>query len=219
MYIEVNGIRLFYRASGNGPAIVLAHGNGEDHRIFNETARLLEQNYTVYALDSRSHGKSSGGETLGYDVMAEDVAKFIKALKLERPLYCGFSDGGIIGLLAAIKYTDLFSKLVICGANADPRGLKSFWFLLFTLMEKLRPDPKTRMMLEEPHITGEQLSRISISVLVLAGEKDVIREDHTRYLASKIKNSYLRILPGEGHGTYIIHSRKLYHAMKKFLEK
>ncbi len=219
MYIEVNGVRLFYKVSGNGPAIVLVHGNGEDHQIFNETAKLLEQNWTVYALDSRGHGKSSGGEVLGYEVMAEDVAEFIRTLKLERPLYCGFSDGGIIGLLAAIKYTGLFSKLVICGANADPRGLKHFWFLFFTLMEKLRPDPKTGMMLKEPHITGAQLGRISIPVLVLAGEKDMIREDHTRYLSSMIKNSYLKILPGEGHGTYIVHSRKLYHAMKKFLKK
>ncbi len=219
MYIEVNGVRLFYKVSGKGPAIILVHGNGEDHRIFHETAKLLEQDYTVYALDSRGHGKSSGGDVLGYDIMADDVAELIRDLKLERPVYCGFSDGGIIGLLAAIKYAGIFSKLVICGANTDPRGIKGFWLLLFTLMEKLHSDPKTSMMLKEPHITGEQLSRISIPVLVLAGEKDLIRENHTRYLASKIKNSYLRILPGERHGTYIVHSRKLYHFIKKFLKK
>ncbi|MFT4106520.1 MAG: alpha/beta hydrolase [Lacrimispora sp.] len=219
MYIEVNGIRMFYRVSGNGPAIVLVHGNGEDHRIFHETAELLERDYTVYALDSRGHGKSSGGDAFGYEAMAEDVAAFIRACKLKSPLYCGFSDGGIIGMLAAIKYPDIFSKMVICGANTEPRGLKGFWLMFFTLMEKLRPDPRTRMMLVEPHITGAQLGRISIPVLVVAGEKDLIREDQTRYLASKIKNSYLKILPGEGHGTYIVHSRKLYHVMKKFLKK
>ncbi|WP_331666852.1 alpha/beta fold hydrolase, partial [Lacrimispora sp.] len=59
MYIEVNGVTLYYEVSGNGPAILLVHGNGEDHSIFNETAELLRENHTVYALDSRDHGKSS----------------------------------------------------------------------------------------------------------------------------------------------------------------
>jgi len=47
----------------------------------------------------------------------------------------------------------------------------------------------------------------------------MVRESHTRYLASKIKRSCLKILPGEGHGSYIVHSRKLYYFMKKFLER
>lgn len=219
MYIEVNGITLFYEMSGSGPAVILVHGNGEDHGIFDETAELLRKDYTVYALDSRDHGKSSRVETLGYDEMAEDVAGFVKALKLEKPFYCGFSDGGIIGILAASRYPDLFSKLVLCGANAFPQGLKAFWLIFFSLIERFRHDPKIRMMLEEPQITGTQLEKICIPTLVLAGERDMVRESHTRYLASKIKNSCLRILPGEGHGSYIVHSRKLYHFMKRFLLK
>lgn len=219
MYIEVNGITLFYEMSGSGPAVILVHGNGEDHGIFDETAELLRKDYTVYALDSRDHGKSSRVETLGYDEMAEDVAGFVKALKLEKPFYCGFSDGGIIGILAASRYPDLFSKLVLCGANAFPQGLKVFWLLFFSLIEKFHHDPKVRMMLKEPQITGTQLEKICIPTLLLAGEWDMVRESHTRYLASKIKNSCLRILPGEGHGSYIVHSRKLYYFMKRFLSK
>ena len=54
-------------------------------------------------------------------------------------------------------------------------------------------------------------------VLILAGENDMIKEEHTRYLASKIPDSRLVILPGENHGSYVVHSRKLYHLIKKFL--
>ena len=54
-------------------------------------------------------------------------------------------------------------------------------------------------------------------VLILAGENDMIKEEHTRYLASKIPNSRLVIVPGENHGSYVVHSRKLYHLIKKFL--
>jgi len=219
VYIDVNGIKLFYEVSGSGPAILLVHGNGEDHRIFDETAELLRKDYTVYALDSRDHGKSSRVKTLGYDEMAEDVAEFVKIMNLKRPYFCGFSDGGIIGILAAVRYPELFSKLVLCGTNAYPQGLKWYWLKLFTVMETLNHDPKLLMMLKEPRITGKDLETICVPVLLLAGERDMVRESHTNYLASKIKGSCLRILPGEDHGSYIIHSRKLYYLMKKFLEK
>ncbi|HBE84335.1 MAG TPA: alpha/beta hydrolase [Lachnoclostridium sp.] len=219
MYIEVNGVTLYYEVSGSGPAILLVHGNGEDHSIFNETAELLRENYTVYALDSRDHGKSSRVKTLGYEAMAEDVAEFARKLKLENPCYCGFSDGGIIGILAAVRYPELFSKLVLCGANAYPQGLKWYWLKLFSLLEAVNHDPKLLMMLKEPQITARELESIPVPVLLLAGERDMVRESHTRYLASKIKDSRLNILPGEGHGSYIVHSRKLYYFIKKFLER
>ncbi|WP_349948083.1 alpha/beta hydrolase [Lacrimispora sp. BS-2] len=219
MYIEVNGITLYYEVSGSGPAILLLHGNGEDHSIFNETAELLRKDYTVYALDSRDHGKSSRVQTLSYDEMAEDVAEFVGMLKLEKPCCCGFSDGGIIGILASVRHPELFSKLVLCGANAYPQGLKWYWLKFFTMIEALSHDPKLLMMLREPQITAKELESISVPVLLLAGERDMIRESHTRYLASKIKGSRVRILPGEGHGSYIIHSRKLYYSMKKFLKR
>ena len=71
MELHVNGVKLYYRVSGHGPAVILVHGNGEDHSIFDETAALLSCDYTVYALDSRGHGKSSAVETLGYQNMAD----------------------------------------------------------------------------------------------------------------------------------------------------
>ena len=168
MYIEVNGVTLYYKVSGSGPAILLVHGNGEDHCIFNETAELLSEDYTVYALDSRGHGKSSRVKMLGYEVMAEDVAEFVRKLKLEKPCYCGFSDGGIIGILAAVRYPEVFSKMVFCGANAYPQGLKWHWLKFFALQEAINHDPKLLMILREPHITVKELESIPVPVLILA---------------------------------------------------
>lgn len=217
MYIEVNGVTLFYERAGSGPAIILVHGNAQDHRIFHETAKMLKKNYTVYLLDSRSHGKSMCVKTIGYEEMAEDVAEFARALKLKDPYFCGFSDGGIIGLLLGIRYPGIFKKLVLCGANSYPRGIKNWWLKIFALTETVTGDHRRRMIQKEPNITGKELKRISVPTLILAGEWDMVREAHTRYLASKIKHSDLRILPGESHGSYIVHSKKLYYIMKKFL--
>jgi pimeloyl-ACP methyl ester carboxylesterase len=54
---------------------------------------------------------------------------------------------------------------------------------------------------------------------VLAGSDDLIREEHTRKIASFIPHSEVLIVPGEGHGSYISHSDKLYFIVKPFLDK
>ena len=95
MNVQVNGVILYYEKQGSGPPLVLLHGNGEDGRIFDRTAEVLAPHYTVYTIDSRCHGKSSRNVPLSYDLMAADVLAFSKALKLEKPVICGFSDGGI----------------------------------------------------------------------------------------------------------------------------
>lgn len=217
MFVHVNGVRIYYRVTGQGPAVILVHGNGEDHTIFDETAALLSRNYTVYALDSRGHGKSSDVEKLGYQDMAFDVVSFIEKMNLVKPAYCGFSDGGILGLLIACQNPGLLSGMVLCGANAYPEGMKRRWLRFFSMVSRFDKDPKIRMMLKEPQITEEELERIELPVLMLAGERDMIAEDHTRFIASKIKGSRLVIVPGENHGSYIVHSRKLYYLVKEFL--
>lgn len=217
MFVHVNGVRIYYRVTGQGPAVILVHGNGEDHTIFDETAALLSRNHTVYAMDSRGHGKSSDVEKLGYQDMASDVVSFIEKMNLVKPAYCGFSDGGILGLLIACQNPGLLSGMVLCGANAYPEGMKRRWLRFFSMVSRFDKDPKIRMMLKEPQITEEELERIELPVLMLAGERDMIAEDHTRFIASKIKGSRLVIVPGENHGSYIVHSRKLYYLVKEFL--
>lgn len=217
MYIDVNGVTLYYEVSGSGPAIVLVHGNAQDHRIFLETAQKLNHDYTVYLLDSRCHGKSSRVKKLGYEEMAKDVAEFTKKLDLKDPYFCGYSDGGIVGLLLGIRYPGLFKKLILCGANSHPQGMKGLWLKLFALTEKFTFDHRRSMIQTEPKITAKELGQISAPTMILAGQWDMVKEAHTRYLASNIRHSILRILPREGHGSYIVHSEKLYYIIKKFL--
>ena len=86
------------------------------------------------------------------------------------------------------------------------------------LMNRLRPDPLLELMITQPHIAPAQLKRIDVPTLVLAGEKDLISEEHTRALAAAIPGARLLILPGETHGSYVVHSDKPYAAMQSFIE-
>ena len=94
MKILVNGIELFYEISGQGRPLILVHGNGEDHHIFDALVAKLKNHYTCYCIDSRGHGLSSSVAVYSYQSMAEDIIEFIKSLKLSEVAYYGFSDGG-----------------------------------------------------------------------------------------------------------------------------
>jgi pimeloyl-ACP methyl ester carboxylesterase len=217
MIQTLDGLDLWYEKTGNGPPILLLHGNGESHKIFDILTARLSETYTVYALDSRDHGQSSKTQALGYKLMTSDVVGFIDALKLEKPILLGFSDGGIIGLMLASSYPGLLSKLIICGASTHPGATKARWLFLFRLIHFFTRDRKFRLMLTEPNMTKDDLSRIDVPVLVLAGEHDMIREEDTLFIAGSIKGSLLRILPKEGHMSYVIHSPKLHGIIRDFL--
>lgn len=217
MKIKVNDIELYYEKYGTGKPIILIHGNQESHEIFDKLIEKLKSNYEVFAIDSRCHGKSENSKEISYNLMCDDIINFIKELNIEKPILYGFSDGGIIGLLVAIKEHDLLSNLIISGANITPDVFTTFDLLLTKLFYFFTRSKYIKMMLDEPNITIEDLKKITIPVHVLAGEKDIIKLEHTKLIANNIKNSTLEIIKNENHGSYIIHSDKLYEIIKKYI--
>ena len=209
MICRVNNTNLYHEKYGAGRPLLLLHGNGETHKIFDKATPLLAEHFTVYAIDSRGHGQSDAVMEYHYDDFAEDIRCFINDLKLERPILYGFSDGGIVGLLLAAKYPQLLSQIIISGANITPDGIRAGWLKLFRFINAIVKDPKITMMLKEPNITAEMLGCIVIPTTVLAGSRDMVKQNHTQYIADNIPNSKLHILMGEGHGSYVLHSTKI----------
>lgn len=209
MNINVNNIDLYYEVIGSGDPLIMIHGNSENHEIFDKAAELLSQHFTCYLIDSRGHGKSQKVTEFHYEEMAEDVYQFIQALSLKNVTYYGFSDGGIIGILLASKYPDLFKKMIISGANTRPDAIKKRLCVIFKIIYWFNKSPLFKLMLTEPHITKEQLQSIQVPTLVLAGSKDLVLEEDTRYIAEMIPDSTLKIIEGEDHGSYIVHKTKV----------
>lgn len=217
MNIRVNNVNLNYEEYGSGKPIILLHGNSESLDIFDKLIKNLQNNYKVYAIDSRCHGKIEKVKDISYELMANDVIEFIKLLNIQKPILYGFSDGGIIGLLIAIKEPELLSKLIISGANLNPNVLSKTMLIFIKFIYFFTRNKLFKMMIHEPNITKNQLTNINIPTVVLAGEKDIVKYEHSKLIADNIKNSVLEIIPNENHGSYIIHSEKLYEIIKKYL--
>jgi len=209
MFIESDDIRLFYEKTGDGPPLIMLHGNGETHHIFDEAAGALRSHFTVYTVDTRGHGLSFPVLEYHYDDMAQDIYRFITQLGIKKPLLYGFSDGGIVGLLLAIRYPGLLSQLAASGANTEPAGIKKSWLLLFRLIYAVSRSPQMKLMLSEPHITADDLRTISTPTLLTAGSRDMISDAHTRMIHESIPGSELIVVRGATHSSYIVHSKEI----------
>lgn len=129
--------------------------------------------------------------------------------EIKRCHLLGFSDGANIALLFALKYPEYVEKLILNGADLSPSGVKLStqvpivlsWGLLQVIrrLDK-KAQPKWELldlMTTQPHIKPERLSALPMPTLVAAGDRDMIRERHTRLIARSIPHSQLAILPGD----------------------
>ncbi|MBR3559951.1 MAG: alpha/beta hydrolase [Oscillospiraceae bacterium] len=202
--VRVNGVCLHYAAVGSGRSVLLVHGNGESHDLFDvQIAQLTEAGYRVYAPDSRGHGANERLNEYHYADMAEDMYCMIRALGLESPLFYGHSDGGIIGLLLAIRHPGTLGAMAISGANLSPEGVDPAFSEAFAAQNEKCPDPLITLMLTEPQIDPQSLGTIDIPVLVTAGEHDLILPEETRRIAGHLPHARLVIVEGADHGSYI----------------
>lgn len=217
--IEVNGTSLFYAVEGCGKPLILLHGNGGSHKDLSTTIHQMAQaGYKVFAIDSRGQGANPPLPEYHYADMAEDVFQFIQKMELQRPAVFGWSDGGIVALELELYNPGTVSVMAIGGANISPDGVADGW-LEHMFATNPDPAPLTKMMMYEPNISPERLGRIQTPVLVMAGEYDLISEEHTRLIAKSLPYGELYIVPGADHGNYIYHNVLLGNLLLPFLKK
>lgn len=122
-YVQANGVRIYYRETGEGPPLILVHGGLATGEVMwsGEIVAELARRYRVLIPDSRGHGRTDNpAGTLRYDQMADDVAAFSAALGLERPVVVGYSDGAQVALEIGLRHPELPSAMVIGGVVTRP---------------------------------------------------------------------------------------------------
>lgn len=216
---EVNGVSLFYAAEGAGKPVILLHGNGGSHNDLETTHRELAQaGYMVYALDSRGQGANKPLPEYHYKDMAADVYEFIKLKGLEKPAVFGFSDGGIIALQLEVMYPGTLGAIVTGGANVFVKDA-----LIPSFAEGFLAQPSTEplviMLQTEPSMTVEDMKGIGCPSLIMSGEHDLIRQEHTLLIGENIPSGRPVIISGEDHGSYICNSPKLAPLILDFFEE
>lgn len=216
---------------GSGEPLILLHGNGEDHTIFDNVAKHFAKQYHVIAIDTRGHGKSPlGDEPFSLYQFAEDLNEFMNEQKIEKANILGFSDGGNIALIFASEYPEKVIKLIANGANTKLSGIKPlvhlamlFRYMLYSVAAAFSGKFELKkalyyIMLHEPHITKEELEQITAPTLVLVGTEDLIRESESKYIKKSIPNSEIVFVLGN-HFIVKNNTKDYIFAVEKFLDK
>ncbi len=114
--LEVNGTRLYYQQSGQGPDVVLVHAVTSNQAVWMFTGLVdtLAAHFRVTSYDLRGHGASDRPQT-GYTsaAMAEDFKQLHAALGLEPAFLVGHSFGGVIALHAALLSPEAVAGVVL----------------------------------------------------------------------------------------------------------
>ncbi len=217
MEIKLKEVVLNYEIIGKGNPLIFLHGNGEDLHIFDELSDSLKNEYKIYLIDSRNHGKSSHHNNYSYDDMACDIIQFIDLLNLNKPSVLGFSDGGIIALKMAIIVSNKLDKLVLCGANYHVKGLVKTVYDETLKAYKMNKNPLLGLMIKEPKIKHSDLKTIKNETLIIVARQDVIRLDHTIKLSKLIAHSKYIVLDYHSHDSYIVNQNYLKDIIKNFI--
>jgi len=225
-YARINGINLYYETYGKGKPLIMLHGNGGSIASFKYQIPYFEKHYKIIAIDSRLQGKSGGAaDTLSYDMMAADFAGLLDYLKIDSAYVLGWSDGGIDGLVLAMHFPKKVSKLAVTGANIIPDTTAMYAADLeqmkHTVLTSTSEREKTlnRMMIFQPQIPFSELKKIHCTVLVMAGDKDMIKPQHTLKIFQSLPSASLCIFPDSYHHVCQQHTELFNQTVQTFFGK
>lgn len=201
---------LHYTRQGGGPPLLLLHGNGEDGSYFVHQMDAFSLHYTVYAIDTRGHGRSPRGDApFTMEQFARDLLEFMDEEAIQKANILGFSDGGNIALTFALAHPERVDRLILNGANLDPSGVKLhiqlpivLGYAAASLFGRMSPKAKHNaeilgLMVKEPHIPAQALETLYIPTLVIVGTRDMIRDAHTLLIAGSLPLGRLEMIVGD----------------------
>lgn len=228
----IRGHEISYALTDNGAvsgaALMLLHGGGDSgENSFVRQIDFFAPNHRLLVPDQVGQGHTpDAAGPLTYTGMMEDTAALLLHLDLGHVDIIGFSDGGILALMLAIRHPELVRRLIVSGVNISPEGLQPD--NLQTLRRTQNPRPRTigeklaHLWLTSP--TAEELSpamlaKIEQPVLVICGDRDAVTLEHTLAIFHALPVAELCVLPGTHHGTFSSRPEWLNPLIAAFLDR
>jgi pimeloyl-ACP methyl ester carboxylesterase len=222
--IDIGGVSTWTETRGSGEeTVVLLHGGlGNSDDLLDSIGTDLAASFRVVAFDRRGHGYTADtDEPFHYDDMATHAIELLDHVGASSKVHLvGWSDGGIVAMLVALRRPDLVDRLVVIGANFHVEGIHEFDPgneapppVMLEAYAKRSPDGADHypvvaekfmaMVTTEPTLTTDDLARLAHPTLVLVGDDDLVRLDHAVALYDALPAGRLCVVPGASHAVMI----------------
>ncbi|WP_199141831.1 alpha/beta fold hydrolase [Pedobacter sp. ASV12] len=223
-YIDLGDAKIYTEEYGSGEPLVLLHGNNGSIADFYRQIPVFAKHFRVIAIDTRGQGRSTDLSTgaYSYDSFAQDLYQVLTAMGLKKVSIVGWSDGGNTALSFNLAHPEAINKIVTIGANLDPSGINDSLLVSFKNQLDAKDLSKNSrlisLMLTHPHITAAQLQQINNPVLVIVGSNDVIKPEHTKFIAAQLSQAKLQIIPNSTHYVPFEQPNQLNQLILEFLD-
>lgn len=236
-YAVINGAKIYYEEYGKGEPMLLIHGVNGDIKSMGNQIDYFKTKYRVIIADNRGQGKSElKTDSLTFDQITSDWEGLANQLKLDSLSVVGYSDGGIVGLKMGISGKLKIKKIVAMAANLRPDSTAvNSWAVKFLINARKIVKSKIQekdtsqnwdldkqligLNADQPNIPTKDLSKIKAKVLIIAGDKDIIKNEHTVEIFENIPKAQLCIMPGETHFTPSSNPELFNAIVNKFLSE
>jgi pimeloyl-ACP methyl ester carboxylesterase len=119
----INGLSVFMEGNSKNKSIIFIHGFPYDHTMWKAQIDVLSEKDFCVTYDIRGLGESPADEgQFTMESFVDDLETIMNEMKLVKPILCGLSMGGYIGLRALEKIEDKFSAVILCDTRPDADG-------------------------------------------------------------------------------------------------
>lgn len=145
-------MQLNYKTFGQGEPLIILHGLFGALDNWQTIARALAEQYSVYIIDQRNHGRSPHTDEISYPLMADDLAAFMECQWIYKAHIIGHSMGGKTAMQFALSNSDMVDKLIV--VDIAPKAYKGNHELIFDALfsvdlKKLKSRKEADEFLEE----------------------------------------------------------------------
>jgi len=253
-YVAVNGLKMYYEIHGTGQLLVLLHGAfSAIGTSFGALLPELAKTRQVVAFDLQGHGRTADiDRPLTLEQLADDIAAAVQQLGIAPADIFGYSLGAGVALHLVIRHPDVVRKLVLASVTYTKSGFHpglmegmenmtadamagSPWHAEYL---RIAPNPdgfatlfakKTQMDRGIQDVPAEAIAAITAPTLLIIGDSDIIRPEHTVELfrllgggvagdIAGLPKSQLAVLPGTTHVTLVQRADLLLAIIPPFLD-
>jgi pimeloyl-ACP methyl ester carboxylesterase len=241
-YAPVNGLTMYYEIEGAGaPLVFIPPAFGFDGL---KSFPALAKNHAIITVDLQGHGRTPDivDRPLSIEQYAEDVVALMKYLDIAKADFLGESYGGNTAAMIAVRHPEIVRRVVIYSATFAPPPstldplmtqyrrppTAETGHILFQResYQKVAPDPSYWPRIYEKvesiqwrGFTEQELASIKVPILIIQGEHDFVRLEHSVETSRLIPYAELAVIPSASHFALSSEQERVIPIIKHFLEK